>query len=172
MALIQGVEGLGHIQAVQPDLVGVNLLVPEVALHGAGLAEKLAPQHVGGLAVLLLVGLIIEGEEHAALVDVVQIILALVVGEDGAILGHEMVDEMLGEVEIAALAGDLRHGEQGGDHAAVDVVPVRALALADFLYVPDGALRGGFLDEPQDIIVNLLIHSQFSSINPSFAISS
>ena len=37
--LILHVEGLGHVGAVQPDLPRVDILVPEVALLGAGLAS-------------------------------------------------------------------------------------------------------------------------------------
>ena len=50
MLFIQGIEGLGHIQAVQPDLIGIDGLVPEVPLERAGLALQLPMHKRGGWA--------------------------------------------------------------------------------------------------------------------------
>ena len=48
------IEGLRHVKSVQPYLVGINLLVPEVAGGGAGLAFQLAVYGVDGLPVFFL----------------------------------------------------------------------------------------------------------------------
>ena len=40
--------------AAQPDLPGVDVFVPEVALPGAGLGLQLAADNINGLAVFLL----------------------------------------------------------------------------------------------------------------------
>lgn len=52
--LILHVERLSHVHAVQPYLVGIDLLVPEVAFLGAGLGLHLAVDQVDGLAVFSL----------------------------------------------------------------------------------------------------------------------
>ena len=35
--LILHIEGLGHVKAVQPDLIGINRLMPEIAGRSTGL---------------------------------------------------------------------------------------------------------------------------------------
>ena len=52
--LILHVKGLSHIHAVQPYLIGVDLLVPEVALLGTGLRLHLTIDQVDRLAVFFL----------------------------------------------------------------------------------------------------------------------
>ena len=53
------IEGKRHVEPVQPDLVGVDQLVPEVAGRGAGLAEDLAVHGVDSLPVFLFSGQLI-----------------------------------------------------------------------------------------------------------------
>ena len=48
------VKGLSHIHTVQPYLIRVDLLVPEVALLGTGLRLHLTVDQVDRLAVFLL----------------------------------------------------------------------------------------------------------------------
>ena len=93
--LILHVEGLGHVGAVQPHLPRIDVLVPEVALLGAGLGEQLAADGVDGLAVLLVPEDVVQDEQVLALIHVVQVVLLGVVGLDGAVLLHKVVDESL-----------------------------------------------------------------------------
>ena len=69
--LILHVEGLGHIGAVQPHLPGIDVLVPEVALLGAGLGEQLAADGVDGLTVLLVPEDVVQDEQVLALIHIV-----------------------------------------------------------------------------------------------------
>ena len=150
--LIFHVEGLGHIGAVQPDLPRVDVLVPEVALLGAGLGQQLAADGVDGLAVFFVPEDVVEGEQVLALIHVVEVVFLRVVGLDGAVLLHEEVDEVLGKLQILLVAGGLVEAQAGGDHAAVDVVPLVGLAAAHLLDVPHGGLSAGIGDEVVYII--------------------
>ena len=105
--LVLHVEGLGHVGAVQPHLPRVDVLVPEVALFGAGLGGQLAADGLDGLAVLFIPKDIVQGEQVLALIHVIQIVLLGVVGLDGAILLHKGINEALGEVQILLVAGGL-----------------------------------------------------------------
>ena len=150
--LVLHIEGLGHVGAVQPDLPRINVLVPEVALLGAGLGEQLAADGVDGLAVLLVAEDVVEDEQVFALIHVVEVILLRVVGLDGAVFLHEPVDEILRKFQVLLVAGSLIQAQAGGDHAAVDVVPLVGLAAADLLDVPHGGLGAGIGDEVVHII--------------------
>ena len=150
--LVLHIEGLGHVGAVQPDLPRINVLVPEVALPGAGLGEQLAADGVDGLAVLLVAEDVVEDEQVFALIHVVEVVLLRVVGLDGAVFLHEPVDEIPGKFQVLLVAGSLIQAQAGGDHAAVDVVPLVGLAAADLLDVPHGCLGAGIGDEVVHII--------------------
>ena len=156
--LVQGIEHLSHVDAVQPDLVGVDGLVPEIPLHGSGLTRQVALQVLRRQAVFFLPGGPVQGQQHPALVDVVQVVFLRLVGTDGAVGQHIGVDEALHKVEVFPLPGDFRHAQQGGHHAAVDVVPAALLPFPELFNVPDGPVRGGLLNQPVNIIVNFLIH--------------
>ena len=57
-----GVERAGHVDAVEPHLVGVDALVPEAAARRARLSAQLLAQDLGGRAVALVTGLPVERE--------------------------------------------------------------------------------------------------------------
>ena len=82
---VLSVEHLGHIQTIQPHLVGVNGLVPEIALMGTGLTEQLAIEGINGLAVLFLAALGVDIKKNTALADVVQIIVLFLEAADAAV---------------------------------------------------------------------------------------
>ena len=160
---VQGIEGLGHVDAVQPHLVGVDGLVPEIPLMGAGLPAQLCPEEIRRPAVFFIPGALIQGKKHPALVDVVQVIGFRLEGADGTVLAHKVIHAFLDELEIARVAREMLHLRQGGEHTAVYVVPGGGLALPDLLHIPDGAIRGGLLHQPEYIFVDFFIVHQFSS---------
>ena len=149
---ICNVEGLGHVGAVQPHLPRIDVLVPEVALFGAGLGGQLAADGLDGLAVLFIPKDIVQGEQVFALIHVIQIVLLGVVGLDGAVFLHEPVDEVLGKAQVLLVAGGLVQAQAGGDHAAVDVVPLVGLAAAHLLDVPHGCFGAGIGDQVVHVI--------------------
>ena len=65
------IEGLCHVKAVQPHLIGIYLLVPEAAFRSAGLVQDLAVEAVHCCAVLLFTGYVIKLEQRTARADVV-----------------------------------------------------------------------------------------------------
>ena len=67
-----GAEGLGHVGAVQPHLVGIDLLVPVTAAGGAWLQVELVVQELRSLGILCLRGGAVEEEHGAAHLDVVE----------------------------------------------------------------------------------------------------
>ena len=69
---VRGAEGLGHVGAVEPHLVGVDLLVPVAAAGGAGLQGELVVEELGGLGVLFLLGDAVDEQDGAAHLDVVE----------------------------------------------------------------------------------------------------
>ena len=69
--LVLHVEGLGHVGAVQPDLVRVDFFVPEVAFLGAGLGLQLAAYRFNRVAVALVAGQVVEGKQVLALINIV-----------------------------------------------------------------------------------------------------
>ena len=89
---IQRLEYLGHIDAVQPHLVRIDILVPVVAGRGPRLFPQRFPQDIRSLPVLFLSGLLIQFKQHPAFVDVVQSVLLRVICLDGAVLQDEPVN--------------------------------------------------------------------------------
>ena len=159
MLLIQGGEGLGHVDAVQPDLIGVNLLVPEAALPRAGLRFQLPPQKIGGFFVLFLACFFKQREQHPAFVHIVQRVAFGFVGADSAVVIHKGINEGFGKIEVPLIAGDFRHGQQGRHHAAVDVIPIGGFPLPDLFHVPGGIFGRRLLDQSQHVAVDFFIHS-------------
>ena len=117
------IEGLGHIQAIQPDLVWIDHLVPEVACCGSWLPFQLAVYRVDGFAVLLPSGKLIEIEKGFAGIYIVQIIFLWIIGSDGAVLLHKVVDKGIGKLQVFFISGNMVQFKNGLDHTAVNVVP-------------------------------------------------
>ena len=79
IAGIFGIEGHGHIQAVQPHLVRINLFVPETALGIAGLGLQLAVQLFYRLEIFLFRIAFNQFEQGPAGADMVQGIIGFLV---------------------------------------------------------------------------------------------
>ena len=135
------IEGLGHIQAIQPDLVWIDHLVPEVACCGSWLPFQLAVYRVDGFAVLLPSGKLIEIEKGFAGIYIVQIIFLWIIGSDGAVLLYKVVDKGIGKLQVFFIFGNMVQFKNGLDHTAVNVVPGRSSAVFDLFDVPDRSLR-------------------------------
>ena len=156
---VQGAEGLGHINAVQPHLIRVYRLVPEVSLRRPRLKIQLSAQNFSGFPVFFLSRLFVQGEQRPSLVDVVQTALLRGICADAPVLPDEAVYKALCKGKISLVSGDLGHRQQGRQHTAVNIVPVGFFSLPDALHVPHGTLRRGFLNQPLNIGVNLFVHT-------------
>ena len=87
-----GAEGLGHVEAVEPHLVGIALLVPVAAFGVARLLRELIVEEGGGGEVALVLRDAVEEEKLAAEEDVVELMLFGLERGDGAVGCDELID--------------------------------------------------------------------------------
>ncbi len=147
------IEGLGHIQAIQPDLVGIDLFMPEITFRSPGLAFQLTVYGIDGFAVLFLAGEFVQIEKSLSGIDVVQIILQRVIGLDRAVFTDKIVDEFVGEFQVFRILLDVIQLQYSLDHTAVNIVPGRLPSLFDFLDIPYRSLGTAFLQQLVDVTV-------------------
>ena len=151
--LILHVERLCHVESIEPDLVRVNLLVPEIAGGSAGLSFELAVHGVNRATILLLASQIIEIKERLSSIYVVEIVLLRMVGVDRTVLLDEIVNEVICKVKVFLLLLDVLGLENGLYHTAVHVVPGRLCTLTDLFNVPDRTGRTAFFQKLIDVAV-------------------
>ena len=125
---IVGVEGLGHVQAVQPHLMGVGLLVPEAPFAGAGMVLELVAQGLHGGHPAGIAGAVVEDEEGVAGADVVGVEVGLLVLVDDAGGVHRSFVPVLHVIENVLIPGSLAvclpYFEEGHQLEAGGVVPL------------------------------------------------
>ncbi len=85
------VEGPLHVKAIQPDLPGIDFLVPVDSAAGARLIDKLLAKDVLGLLEPLLPAFCIKRKEGTAGIDLVQVVLPFPIGCDRSILTYELI---------------------------------------------------------------------------------
>ena len=102
----QSGKHLRHVQAVQPNLIGVNQFVPKVAGVGARLLVQLAFEQINCLLVLGFAGFLVQLEKHTAFVDIIQVEFVLTVTAECAILEDVIVHKTFYKVEITLFACD------------------------------------------------------------------
>lgn len=155
--LVLHVERLRHVHAVEPDLVGVDGLVPKHTLFGTRLGFELTIDGIHGGTVLGFAYQVIEFVEGLACIDVIEVVLLGIVMLDGAIVLDKEIDVVIGKSQVALLAGDLVQLDECLDHAAVNVIPGVLLAGAKLFDIPGRRLRRRGLDQLLDITVQNLI---------------
>ena len=155
--LVLHVERLCHVHAIEPDLVGIDGLVPKHALFSARLGLELAVDSVHGGTVLGLAHQVIELIEGLARIDVIEVVLLRVVMLDGTVVLDKEIDVVIGERQVALLTRDLVQLDERLDHAAVDIVPGVLLASANLFDIPSRCLRRRCFDQLLDITVQDLI---------------
>ena len=155
--LVLHVERLRHVHAVEPDLVGVDGLVPKHALFGTRLGFELTIDGIHGGAILGLAHQVIELVEGLARIDVIEVVLLRVVMLDGAVVLDKEIDIVIGESQVALLTRDLVQFDERLDHAAVNIVPGVLLAGANLFDIPSRRLRRRGFDQLLDITVQDLI---------------
>ena len=140
---VGGAEGLGHVGAVEPHLVGVDLLVPVAARGGARLDGELVFEEPGGLGVLFLLGNAVDEQRGAAHLDVVEGVAGGFVGGDGAVGGDVLVDGGLDVGEVVAVSGGVPLGGDAIEQRAFLVGPLVVGGDGPLLEDGDGHLLGG-----------------------------
>ena len=149
------IERLGHVQTVKPHLIGVDLFVPEIAGGSPGLAFQLAVYGIDGFAVLFFPGKLIEVEKSLSGIDIVQIVLQRVIGGDGTIFLHEIVDKTVCEFQISGILSDVVQLQNCLDHTSVNVIPRGLFSLLDLLDIPHRSLWAAFLQQ----LINITIQN-------------
>ena len=118
------IERRGHVQPIQPHLVGVALFVPESPVGCARLTAQLVAQHLRRPQVLFIPRRLVEIQQLPPVADVIQIEgIERVVANRAAFVGHERVHCVLDVIEILLFA---RHGVQrlhAAPRHAVVIVP-------------------------------------------------
>ena len=84
-------EGAIHVQSIEPDLVGVDLLVPVSAAWGAGMVLEFLPHEVHRLLVALVMGIVVQVEEVLAGSQQVPAVGTLVIPGHRAVGHHELL---------------------------------------------------------------------------------
>ena len=122
-ARIFRVEWPGHIHAVQPHLVGVDLFVPETARPGARLRPELRAQQVHRLLKPFLAGGAVEQEQQPPGIDLVEVVFADPVGQNIPRRGDQRVQVVPDIVIVARFAGLQPHLLDRLVHQPIFVMP-------------------------------------------------
>ena len=102
---ILGAKGLGHVEAIEPHLVGIALLVPEAAGGISRLLRELIVEKGGGGQIALVARDAVEEEKLAAEKDVVELMFLRLERGDGSVRGEKGIDRVLDVVEVARIGG-------------------------------------------------------------------
>ena len=101
------IKRLAHIKAVQPDLEGIDQLMPEVSCSQAGLVNQLGHQGIARLPVPLLSRLIIEKVEDFPCVNKIQIVFFTVIALYGSILFNIGTHHLNDKIQILTVSRQL-----------------------------------------------------------------
>ena len=124
------IEGFRHVQAVQPHLVGIRLLVPESARLGAGLSVELLTSRQDRFRIADVRRDLVQGNQRPGGTDMVQIvILHPVFVQDTVIPGVHI------GVEFRDVIG-ARHVQEAAQFQARGIIPL----VATFLSVQESGL--------------------------------
>ena len=97
-------ERAGHVNAVQPHLLGVELFVPEAALRRRRLTLDLLDEAAAGLFIFRLARRLEQPQRRAPHADHIQIVFVRLIGQNLAVRGHVLIHVRLGRVVEAAVA--------------------------------------------------------------------
>ena len=123
LCLVLHIERLGHVQPIQPYLVGINFLMPEVSCGCAGLFLQLAVYSIHSSSVFFFSGQLVKIEQGFAGIYMIQVILLWVIGLNGAVLSHKAAGEGVRKVQVPVVSGYKEEFDDGLNHAAVNIVP-------------------------------------------------
>jgi len=117
------VERLGHVEAVEPHLVGITLLVPEAARGVSRLVSELIVKKGGGGEIALVLRDAIKKEKLAAEENVVELMLFRLERWNRAIGRDEGIDRVLDVAEVAGIGGVQPNRVEAFEEGAELVVP-------------------------------------------------
>ena len=131
------IEGFRHVQAVQPHLIGIGLLVPEGAGLGAGLSVELLTGRQDRFRIADVRRDLVQGNQRPGGTDMVQIvILQLVFPADAPVFVQDTVKPgMHIGVEFRDVIG-ARHVQETAQFQARGIIPL----VATFLSIQESGL--------------------------------
>src|SRR5690554_7289122 len=72
-------KGRSHIQAIQPYLVGINFLMPVASRLRFGMITHLLNMQFNGIAILLLTGTLVQGNNIFSRIDAIDVVIGLLI---------------------------------------------------------------------------------------------
>ena len=149
--LILHVQRLRHIKTVQPDLVRINILVPEITAFAPRMAVQALHMILQRLAVSPVPCLVDCEKQKLAAVQVIQIIMVRFIGRNASVLQYPFLQVTENVFLIRRIAGGFVHALHAHQKAAVLIIPVFLVSLIPVKVI-------------SDILVNPFTHSTFPRI--------
>jgi hypothetical protein len=101
---VPGVERRGHINAVKPHLVRIDLFVPKAPLTRPGLRLELSHQQAHGLPISLVARLLIQSEKEFASVDLIKVEVLEFVRANAAVWFYKLLNIAFDILKILIVA--------------------------------------------------------------------
>src|SRR5947209_1450527 len=117
------IERLSHVEAVEPHLRRINLLMPEAAFRSARVSLQLLAQSISSFLVLLLFSHLVKQKQDSTVKYIVQVVVIEFVGANRSIVIYKMVNGLLYELEIVAVGGSFPNSFQPAHQHALIVIP-------------------------------------------------
>ncbi len=158
---VASVKHFRHINAVKPNLIGINFLVPEIAVLGARLSFDLGIQKLDCFEIFFLARFPVQVEKYSALVEVVQIVRFQLISAYRAVFEYVVIYKFIDKIKILFIAAELVNAVQRRHHTAVDIVPGRRFAKPYIFYVPNRSFGLGFAYQPVYVLFYYFVFHYF-----------
>ena len=123
------VEGLCHVKAVEPDLIGVDVFVPEAAAFASRMCVKPLHMVLDCCFISFIACLVKSEEKELAACQIIECVLIFVVGRNASVRLHSAFEVVNDVVCVLSVAGGFEHPLASHQQAAVFVIPVSLIGL-------------------------------------------
>ena len=124
LRLVRHVERLRHVQPIQPNLVRIQLLMPEIAALAARMLPKPLHVELNRLAIALLARLLQGEEQRLAAVDGINVVLPHLIIRNAAVRRDIRRDVIQHEIAIQHVPRRMVEVDAPLQHAAILIVPI------------------------------------------------
>ena len=115
-----------HIDAVQPHLVRIDLLMPETSVLVPGLPVELGTNQVQSFLILRVFRLLVDAEQDLARIDAVEAVFLYLVLLDGAVGIDHGIGIRQGIIEKLRVAITVVHIEHRSQFQPMTIVPLQS----------------------------------------------
>ena len=105
LADIFRIERRTHIEPIQPDLFRIDFLMPEHAFLGTRMMLNLAAKQIQCLLVLFFMGLLVDGQQDLAVIQMIDVVFIHTVAADCAIFLYECICAGLYVIKVRVVTG-------------------------------------------------------------------